>query len=527
LPLVVISAVVLIGLTGMAIDLGRVWVTQQELQRAVDAAALAAGQDLPNSSNAYSVAVSYSGTGIKNGVGGWGVSPNAPNVTFECVPHGPTGSYTAGSPPTCLTDSSGHACKPTSPAPGASTPTSPDGTPTTCNAVHVTETAKVSTSLLSLFIPSFTVSASSTSGARGSEGIPNPINVFVIIDTTGSMTSSCSATVPGISNPSKLDCAKYGVRGLLGALTPCSTSPCGTLAGNNYSNAADEVGLEVFPANAMTLTSSGSPKTYSLSGPPAATFTDETNCGNETFADTYPPWTTYTYSSIATDGGIPLSGPAADDDPNGDNYLGYEAVPLSSNYRTSNAATALNLGTSIVDAVDWGEAGCTSFPGSDEYGIKDIDRQGSYLAGAITEAQYLLATAPTRTGANGQKQANAIVILSDGELNAADQTGDGVDPGASGNVGWTDSTQCEDAYNAAKQAKASGTTIYSISYDSSGQCDSTYTAAGLMQDMASASSDYFSETNASDLSSVFSEVGTVLSGDSSLIPDCTQAPPNC
>ena len=250
LPLVVLSLVVLIGFAGLAIDLARVWVTQQELQRAVDAATLAAGQDLPDSSTAYTAALNYSGTGnAGNAVGGWGVTPQAPSVTFECSSHGPAGSYTAG---TCLTDTSGDGCHPTTPAPGANTPVT-----NTCNAVKVTETAKVSTSLLSLFIPSFTVSASSTAASRGVIGLPKPMDLFVILDTTGSMTvgstdkdtsgdsASCSATVTGINSPytpDKLDCAKAGVRSLLQAMPMTD----GTVD--------DDVGVLVFPALTQALT---------------------------------------------------------------------------------------------------------------------------------------------------------------------------------------------------------------------------------------------------------------------------------
>jgi hypothetical protein len=543
LPLVALAAVVLVGMLGMAVDLGRVWVAKQELQRAVDAASLAAGQDLPSSATAYSAAVAYSGEpGSNNPVGGWGVTAGKLGVTFECVSHGP--DYTAGSTPTCLTDTSNDSCHPSNSS-GSSNPPTPSGV-TTCNAVNVTESVTVKTGLLNMFIPNFTVTASSTAAARGSL-VPNPMNVFVIIDTTQSMTDSCSATVSGISNPTKLDCAKAGVRALLSAMEPCATNltTCGSdVSGNNVANAADEVGLVVFPALSMTLTESNNQ--YSLSGPPASALADETNCGsNESFSVTYPPW--LTYGNVTGDvisppaGTIPTSGPSLDDDPNGDNYIGYEAVPLSSDYRTSDTS-GLNLSSPLVDSVDWGESGCTSFPGDDDYGVKDIGGQGSYLAGAITEAQYLLSQTPARYGPNGQVAQNVIIILSDGELNSPKECNstnqcpstnnpyhDGVDPGASGNKGWTTTTQCGDAYTAAKEAQYAGTLIYTIGYDSSGDCTSpwTTTAQSLMQGMASSSSDYFNETDADDLTAVFAQVGSELSGDSALIPDCTQAPPNC
>ena len=212
LPLVVIAAVVLIGFCGFAIDMGRVWVAKQQLQRAVDAATLAAGQDLPDSGTALTAANTYGGTGTANPINGWGVTPSAPSVTFECIKSGPDYSSVSG---TCLTDSSPNSCHPI-----GSNPDQPAGA-TTCNAVQVTEIAKVSTGLLSLFIPSFTVKASSTATARQS-GVPNPLDLEVILDTTQSMTQSCGSgvTVTGVSNPSKLDCAKAGVRTLLQALDP-------------------------------------------------------------------------------------------------------------------------------------------------------------------------------------------------------------------------------------------------------------------------------------------------------------------
>jgi Flp pilus assembly protein TadG len=103
LPLVALFMVVLIGFAALVFDIGRVYVAQQQLQAAVNSAALVAGQDLPNATTAYNAAVSYSGApGEKNAVGGYGVTAGSPTVTFECVSHAP--DYTAGSPPTCPTD---------------------------------------------------------------------------------------------------------------------------------------------------------------------------------------------------------------------------------------------------------------------------------------------------------------------------------------------------------------------------------------------------------------------------------------
>ena len=63
LVLVVLSLVILLGFAGLVIDIGRVYVAQRELQQAVDAAALAAGQDLPDSVAAHQEALAYGATG--------------------------------------------------------------------------------------------------------------------------------------------------------------------------------------------------------------------------------------------------------------------------------------------------------------------------------------------------------------------------------------------------------------------------------------------------------------------------------
>ena len=107
-PLVAVCLVVLIGFAALVFDVGRVYVAQQQLNAAVNSAALAAGQNLPNATNAYSAAVSYSGaTGDKNALGGYGVTAGAPTVTFACASHAP--NYTSG---TCPTDTVTRAASP-------------------------------------------------------------------------------------------------------------------------------------------------------------------------------------------------------------------------------------------------------------------------------------------------------------------------------------------------------------------------------------------------------------------------------
>jgi hypothetical protein len=59
LPIIALLIVVLIALIGFAIDVGRLYVAQTELSRAVDSAALAGVVELPDVNDAHSMALSY------------------------------------------------------------------------------------------------------------------------------------------------------------------------------------------------------------------------------------------------------------------------------------------------------------------------------------------------------------------------------------------------------------------------------------------------------------------------------------
>jgi hypothetical protein len=482
LPLVAVMLVALIGMAGIVFDVGRIFVAHEQLQNAVNAAALVAGQDLPDATSSFADAAGATGYGgaatASNAIGGYGVTSSTPNVTFECLANAP--NYTAGATPTCPDDTSAAHCDPS----GAQAP-QPAGA-TTCNAVKVTETATVKTTLAGVIpgVPSsYTISASATAGARG--GAVHALNVYVILDNTQSMTDSCSATVTGITRPDRLDCAKQGVRALLQALWPCNSNlalcgtatnnPTGTL-GANVAAPVDKVGMLVFPA--MT-----------PNPPTTTTLNKEVDCNSSsTFTVNYPTWTPYVYPAA-----IPTS----------DRQLGYQAVGLSSDFRPSVGNTTLNWTTSkLVESVDWGQCTGSTYPGTgDNYGLKVVGGQGSYLAGAITEAQYLLGV-NARAGAT-----NAIIILSDGQLNEP--------------TGFTDTKPCGSAINAATQAKAAGTLIYAIAYGATGtSCPDrspSYTDLQTMTDIASNSETFFNQPAAGDLTAAFQQVATDLT-DSRLLP---------
>jgi len=442
LALTAVALVVLIGFAGLAIDIGRLYVAQRQLQQAVDAAALAAGQNLPHANTAFTSAVYYSAAPS----GTFGVSPiynqhpasmtaNPPTVTFKCL------SSLAPSLP-CSADLDGTSCHPANSAP----PVKGDGTPTNvCNAVKVTETASVSTTLLHLFMPSSftTVAASSTAAARG--GVPHPLDIMVILDTTGSMASACGDPVlaeDGVttaipSNQSaKIDCAKDGVRRLLKGLLPCAESVLGACG---FSPPLDEVGLEVFPAL-------NNPTGFDHSTDTNQNHTDlaldlnenGTQCsGNLT---SRPSW----YKPTT---GVTFPGWFLNNNDVGyttDNYL---ITTLTNNYKLSNFSTTLNPASVIAQAVTWDACAGSAppihngVPNSSYYGANTTSN--TFYAGAINVAQSVIASDASRH-AQG-----VIILLSDGDANT-------MPPG--------DSNPCHEGIQAAQAAAAQGTWVYSIAY---------------------------------------------------------------
>ena len=222
--LVAIMLIVFLGITGLVIDVARLYVAQRQLQTAADAAALAAAQDLPNGTTAVTTACTYSASdapagscdGVTVGADGLnkGIALNGVQTTtqLECV-----GSSSAGVG--CVV---GAGC----PANAQFPPSGQGG----CNAIKVSEKATKSLLFMRVLgIDTWDVAASSTAAMAG--GTPHPLDVEVLTDSTASMQQKCSSSVAGVPNtsttPTKLDCANAGVRALLQTMYPCSLSGCG------------------------------------------------------------------------------------------------------------------------------------------------------------------------------------------------------------------------------------------------------------------------------------------------------------
>jgi Flp pilus assembly protein TadG len=497
LIIVVLSIVVLLGFAGLAIDLGRVYVAQRQIQQAVDASALAASVDLSKSSvTALATAQSYSAApGSQNVHTGMTAAPLVANpgaggsgVTFLCLGH--TSSNNSGAP--CQVDANYCA--------GTIAPATQPG----CNALRVKESADIDTPFLGLLgFGSFkAVSATATSSLQG--GVPHPLDVVIVVDTTPSMLAYCNTTITGITNhssngtaanpikPTKLDCAKEGIRALYQALLPCSpdlTTCGGVKPDGNVLHPDDEVSLIVMPA--LSAGTSDDPK--------------ERDCVDD--GTNNPP-----------NNNLPTSYPA----PGTASIPNYQVVPFQSDYRSNDATTSLTSGSRLVQAVWWTNTsgGCAgsggNAPTNDVYGIEaTANNLASSFTGAIGTAQAALLQ---NYNANPGRHAQPVIIfLSDGEANTGSQT------------------PCLDAYNQAQTAKTTTlpgnvgpTWFYSIAYDSSQNCtDSSgkyHNVAGLqlMKDMATnTTSFFFNQPAAGSLTAAFQAAGATLTG-SRLVPDGSQ-----
>lgn len=166
-----VSALSMLGITGLVVDVGHVYNAHRELQASADAAALAGAQELPDSSLATSTAYQYSSSpGQKN------VHPDMPNVATTVTAK-------------CLT-STQITCKPV-------------------NALVVTQKADVNTIFLKVLgINSISIGAKSTASMKG--GTAFPLDVMIVLDRTGSMCQPCT----------KIQNAKDGMKAFLAAMRP-------------------------------------------------------------------------------------------------------------------------------------------------------------------------------------------------------------------------------------------------------------------------------------------------------------------
>jgi Flp pilus assembly protein TadG len=269
-----LSMVMLLGFSAISVDVANLIYVQSNLQASANVAALAGGQNIP-SGTATVTAISYGAqSGQKNFFSAQTVTTTP---ALKCL--------------TALTNLNGQ---------GKGIPCLTYGSQAAANAITVTQTAVVPTFFAGVFgISSVTVSAAATASSKG--GSAPPLNVMIVLDTTASMnTADANCSVPGKSNPTRLDCATYGVQVLLGQLSP----------------SVDQVGLMVFPG---LTNASQVPKEYDCSS------------GNPPSIADYKTTTNAVYQIISS----------------------------STDYRTSASSTSLNSSSSLAKAIGGGGSSCS------------------------------------------------------------------------------------------------------------------------------------------------------------------------
>jgi hypothetical protein len=199
LVVTVVFLVVLLGMAGFAIDVGHAYLVQRQLQAGVDAAALAAAQELPDTSRAIAAANAYGPTpGASKPNQVTTVDNAVTSATTRCV------ELVPGRRPRC------------------------SGTPAPVNAIRVTAESVVPTFFAKIVgRDSFTVHASATACSPCS---PKPLDIMLVLDRTGSM---CQVGNGQDDHPQCHDLAnaKQGINTFLGYMDP----------------SLDKVGLAVFP----------------------------------------------------------------------------------------------------------------------------------------------------------------------------------------------------------------------------------------------------------------------------------------
>jgi Flp pilus assembly protein TadG len=334
LVFVSIAGLSFIGIAGISMDLGNAYIARQELQASTNSAALSGAVYLSssyfNTASAANAVTNYSSMPGNFNTASSLTNVQLPPPSFVCL-----ATVTASMGIPCLGPGAGY------------------------NAMVVTQTADVNTWFAKLFnIPVFHLSATAYATPGGA---PAPLNMVIIVDTTGSLnTIITSGTGLGSSDPAcigktELYCAMNGVGIMLNSLPFPADAP---------------VALFTFPnVQASTvnddLTCSGTPNEMANSTPALGTSYNPTG-------------------SSAT----------------------YEIVPFGTNYSQITKAVGVvnSSGTTTTN-------GCLKTPS----GVG----AGTYLAGAIVAAQSaLVAQQVVHPVAPGQ---NVIVILSDGNVNGSDQ----------------------------------------------------------------------------------------------------------
>ena len=361
LPWMILGLVGLLGVSGFTIDAGHAYVVRSQLQNAANAAALAAAGNVYNTSstdNATAIAGQYDGSSGKLNSNVSLVSATT-TVTTKCL------NLLMPAGTKCLTGSS----------------------PSPANAVQVLETASVPTFFMKILgISTIPIAAQATASMQG---VVQPWNVAIIVDSTGSMNTADSNCTGGVT---EFQCALNGVQTLLEATNPA----CPPGSSNCPTGATFRVALFTFP-NVSVATAH---MDYDCSGHPTAMPYTLPKPGQTLPVDATTGLSYLTYAQTST--GTQWNAT-------------YQITPFLSDYYdpTSTSTGGLKTSSELVKAVGYGgpsgTAGCLTYA----QGIVNSGIGNTYFASAIYAAQQSLAV---QQAANpGSK--NAIIYLSDGQAN--------------------------------------------------------------------------------------------------------------
>jgi Putative Flp pilus-assembly TadE/G-like len=219
LPWMVFMNVLIIGVAGLSIDLGRAYVSYRQLQASTDAAALAGAYALGQPSSSQ--------TSVKNEIALYASTANGANNSGNLP--SPTISTTFS----CVTDS-------------VMVQATCDASGTGYNVVRVTQTATLPTFFIQVL--SFaginsakSITLAATASATMASGQNDLVNVAMVVDATASMNTNDTDANCGHT---RIYCALQGVRTMLALLAPCTASTAKSTA---TCVPYDQVSLFTFP----------------------------------------------------------------------------------------------------------------------------------------------------------------------------------------------------------------------------------------------------------------------------------------
>lgn len=402
LPWMVILVILFLGMAGLTVDLGRAWVCYRELQASTDAAALAGAYamtsptattaTITNAACTYGSNTDTTKTSLCGSIAGTNQTPNLPSVTtataLSCIDPPPTTAAYYITVPCAIS-----AVKK--------------------NVIRVTQSAVIPTyffqALRAIGVQtgaSLTLNAASSATLGGSTP---PVNVAVILDSTGSMKQND----PGCGHE-KIICALGGLQKMLGQLPPCAqTDSTGTCTAHN------NVSLFTYPNVAANTAKYDTQCTPSKS-PSVMDYT----------APAQPDSTVTTWTPPDSTSG------------NGT----YQITGFAHDFNTGSG-TSLNGNSNLVIAA--GNSGNCK-------GMQATGGVNTYFAGAINAAQTAL-----QAQSNGTTSHNVIVILSDGDATA---TYTDFKTYNTSMIYPSIFNECQQGVAAAQNASANGTTVYVIAY---------------------------------------------------------------